>query len=188
MSKVLEIFLVLVYGGAWAFSTEDRYLSIFLLASIGVIICLPKLIYETFVATIMGIFIALIIVILPCLSPCVIFLPFIFLCRKIYEIYQNLLLIITGFFLYGILLVAPLFIKTKLLLLMGNNTSNEIISFIVFAVGALIMEGICYFLKKRGYTVNKIAIHTIGLPGFFILLLAFFFRLGHGGDIDSLDT
>lgn len=188
MSKALEIFLVLVYGGAWVLSLENRYLSILVLASIGVLICLPKLIYETFVAAIMSVLIASILLIIPCLTPCAIFLPFIFLCLKIYEVYQNLLLIITGFFLYGILLFAPLYIKTKLLILIGINTSDEIISLLIFAVGGGVMMGICYLLKKRGYTVNNIAIHTIGLPGFFVLLLAFFLRLGHGNDGDSIET
>lgn len=159
------------------------------LALVGVIICIPKLLHQILTGIIISIVVGIIVLILPCLSPCLIFLPFIFICLKIIEIYENFLLIVIGICLYGVLLFAPFLIKTQLLDFWGNDISKEVISVLIFAIGSLIMMGICFICKKIGYSANNIAIYTIGLPGFFVTLVFFFVTLSHGGgEVEVSDT
>lgn len=80
----------------------------------------------------------------------------------------------------------PLFVKAKLILLMGSEISTGIVDFMVFLIGALVMTGFCFLSKKIGYTIRNVAIYTIGLPGFFVTLLFFAVTLNNG-DGDGSD-
>jgi hypothetical protein len=187
MSAVLRIFLVVSYGAAWALASSRPVHGFLLLAGIGTLLSLPSIFQNILVGMLITALLTMLVAALPCLAPLLGIFVLIKILGKFAEIVRNFVLLVWSFLLYGLLLSAPLTIRTNYLPSFIDLNSTMLADLIMFVMGALIMELTCYAFSKLGHKRNqaRTAAFIVGLPGFIILLGIFLFSLHGGPDLSD---
>jgi len=180
MFKPLSIFLLILYGLSWGWAATEPSKAFIFLLIIGLLASIPEMIRGLmkflFIAILMSVLSALAAIFWP-LWILVILLTIGFLAQKMEAIVRNIILIIIGVFMYGILYFAPAHLYS--LLLPYLNVSLDFC--LVFAAGVLTLIFVSLLLKEARFPEEKAIQHVVGFPAFIFLLLL----LVDGGDTNG---
>jgi hypothetical protein len=158
---------VLSYGFACVTALSSPWRALLTLTLLGVLVSLPAIIRSLITGFSMMLLMSLVLLFLPFLLPLVLLFK---LLTKFGQVAQNWALLMAGVLLYTTLFYIPA-IMTSSSLLHLTTENPQFANTLAFITGGTVMAGIGWFASRRGCDAARIAICTLGLPAFMLLLV-----------------
>ena len=170
---------VLSYGLACVTALSSPWQALLTLTLLGVLVSLPAIIRTMITGFSMMLLMSLLLMFLPFLLPFVLLFK---LLTKFGQVAKNGALLMAGVLLYTALFYVPtIMTSSSLLHLTGENP--QLAKTLAFIAGGTVMGGIGWVASRRGCDAARIAICTLGLPAFVLLLVLPLPHLFGDGDL-----